>query len=176
MGTLMTRLFGISLCSAALIAVTAIGAGHAAAPVRTVNSGTNSFLLPAGAGCAFDVLVSAVGTTTRTVFSDGRTVRVANAEITLTNGADPEQTYLWTTNAHDTETILDDGSIQAVTNGRILYWFFPGDQGPFGVVGENGALFGFVGDVSATFDANTFQITSFSWAGTATELCAELAS
>jgi hypothetical protein len=43
------------------------------------------------------------------------------------------------------------------------------------VVGENGALFAFVGAWTGTFDLNTFLVTSFSYKGTVTDICAALA-
>jgi hypothetical protein len=50
--------------------------------------------------------------------------------------------------------------------------FYPGDQGPFGEVGEPGALYAFAGTSSVTVDLNTFAYTAFSYQGSVTDLCA----
>jgi hypothetical protein len=136
------RLFGISLSCALIVSVTITGVGHASKPVRTINEPRDPFVIPAGFACPFDVHASPVGQGATTEFSDGRIVIVSNSDITLTNLEAPAETYVWRTNAYLTQTFLDDATLQIVVSGRVLNFFFPGEQGPFGVVGEDGAFFG----------------------------------
>jgi hypothetical protein len=158
----------VAIVAAALVAVpTALGGK----PVRAViTPGPGVF--PAGFGCAFDVGVLPNSPTRITQFSDGRTVTQVNAEPTFTN-LDTGESFVNRTRFTATETydpvsndILDVGS------GRFVLEFFPGDQGPYGVIGNDGGLFVFAGTATLTFDLDTGQITSFSYAGTVTDLCA----
>ena len=64
------------------------------------------------------------------------------------------------------ETFPNADTALGVVSGKIFAQFFPGDQGPFGEVGENGGLFGLGGKSSFTLDLNTFLYTSFSNQGT----------
>lgn len=50
----------------------------------------------------------------------------------------------------------------------------PGDQGPSGVAGENGAFLATAGRLLATWDLDTDIITSFRLEGFASDLCDEL--
>lgn len=42
-----------------------------------------------------------------------------------------------------------------------MRWFFPGDVGPYGVVGKPGLFLSLTGHVETTWDPNTGPITSF---------------
>ena len=66
------------------------------------------------------------------------------------------------------------GMVVGVESGETTWSFLPGDQGPFGVVGSNGALYHFHGTVSYTFDTNTNHSTQFAYSGTVTDICAAL--
>ena len=74
-----------------------------------------------------------------------------------------------------TDTFVDANTVNSVIIGRVWVQFYPGDQGPFGVVGANGAAYAFDGQLSYTLDLNTFAFTSFSYKGPVVDLCAELA-
>ena len=112
-----------------------------------------------------------------TSFSDGRFMVIGHGDITFTN-LDEEASYeqksrYQFTDVYDeaTNTIFSEGA------GRFYVVLWPGDQGPFGEVGENGALYSIVGSVSYTLDLDTFLVTSFELsAGTATDICAILAA
>jgi hypothetical protein len=161
--------FLLVLLVAALSAVpTALGV----APIRTVTEPEEPILIPAGTGCAFDVLEE-LGENARitfTEFSDGRLRAQAHGDVVLRN-LETEQSSDWKNrwNAWQTSTVFE-------ASGRLLFSFFPGDQGPFGTVGENGALFGLVGHTEITFDADTGAITSFSLDGQAIDICPLLTS
>ncbi|HEY6571050.1 MAG TPA: hypothetical protein VIZ22_12210 [Candidatus Limnocylindrales bacterium] len=58
--------------------------------------------------------------------------------------------------------------------GRRIYQFYPGDQGPDGVIGEPGALLRIDGFVQLTTDLATDAYTAFSFRGRVTDLCAAL--
>ena len=60
-------------------------------------------------------------------------------------------------------------------SGRYGLQLFPGDQGPFGEVGENGALLSVVGHQTFTFDLDTELTPAYSLTGKATDICAEVA-
>ena len=85
--------------------------------------------------------------------------------------------YVQHSDYKSTDTFLDANTVKSVVIGRIWSTFFPGDQVPFGVVGEDSALYAF--DGKATFgnlDLTTFAYTSFSYNGVApVDVCAELA-
>jgi hypothetical protein len=170
----------VLLAAIAGAALVVVPIGLSAKPVRTVTT-PGPGVFPAGFGCAFDVGILPNGPNgaprvTVTEFSDGRTVTVVNADPKLTN-LDTGTSYVHrstftATDTYDPET----NTILEVASGRSLLNLFPGDQGPFGEVGENGALFAMVGHSQLTFDLDTGQITSFSYVGTVTDVCPLLAA
>jgi hypothetical protein len=175
MGRLAKRRNLLMLGAVAGAALVAAPMSVAASPVRIVIT-PGPFVFPAGFGCAFDVGVLPNSPTKITEFSDGRTVTQVTAEPTLTN-LDTGTSYIQRRRFTGTDTIDPETNVDfSTTNGRFLVNFFPGDRGPFGVVGENGALLVFVGNVHPTADLNTGQITSFSYVGTVTDVCAILAA
>jgi hypothetical protein len=154
-------------------ALVAVPAAQGAPPIRNVFPAPEPFVIAAGYGCSFDVAATPVGHHAITEFADGRTVTVGHGDVTLTNG---DASYLQVSRFMETDTFPDADTVKIVVNGQVMIQFYPGDQGPFGEVGEPGALYAFDGTVSATVDLNTFVVTSFSNEGTATDLCAILAS
>lgn len=162
--------------SAVLLAAIAPGV-NAAKPVRTPVS-PSPLVLPAGLGCAFDVELAAAEGYRQTSFefSDGRLLYSTNGSSTVTNLDDPSLS----TEVRERGTVEfvydEQANDFAVTaSGQSIFYFFPGDQGPFGLVGANGGLFRIVGHVSETWDLDTDTITSFSYSGQAIDLCAEIA-
>lgn len=174
----------------ALIAVvlTLLVAAPAAAaqPTRTVRPLQVGFVLPAGMACAFDVAGEPQSTSNsqaafqsrgfhaETYFSDGTvqvSVRARGAYVNLETGA-----RFPTLDTYRDVSRFDDvtGMVVGVESGETTWSFLPGDQGPFGVVGSNGALYHFVGTVSYTFDTNTNHSTQFAYTGTVTDVCAAL--
>ena len=162
-----------------LVALLALPVAEGAKPIRDKGTHPEPVLIPAGFGCAFDVLREVspdFSFQIFTDFSDGRSTVVGHGNLTLTNldtGTSYEQKSRYQfTDVYDeaTNTAFSDGG------GRYYFNFYPGDQGPFGEVGENGALYLFVGSNSLTFDLDTELITSFSYTGTVTDLCAILAA
>jgi hypothetical protein len=161
-----------------VLALSIVPTALGVAPIRTVVEAEEPILIPAGTGCAFDVLeeLGENAHLTFTEFSDGRLHIQAHGDIVLTN-LETEQSIDWKNRWNTWETFDPEAnSIISEFSGRLLFTFFPGDQGPFGTVGENGAFFAFVGRVELTMDADTGVITSFSLNGSATDVCALLAS
>ena len=160
-----------------LFLLTSLGsapAALAAKPTRTVIEPPDPFVIPTGLGCAFDVGVAPIGWQAITEFDDGRTVRIGHADISMTN-LDTGASYLQISRYRDVETydpVTNDALVQV--SGRIFWNLWPGDRGPFGVIGEPGAVFGTVGNVTVTFDLDTELVTSFSLDGQATDICSEL--
>ncbi len=147
----------------------------AAPPTRTARPLAGGFVLPAGTACAFDVAGEPTGGfRAQTTFSDGSvqlSLRARGAYVNVETGA-----RFPTLDTYRDLSRFDDatGIIVGVENGETTWSFLPGDQGPFGVVGSNGALYHFVGTVSYTFDTNTNHSTRFAYKGTVTDVCAAL--
>ncbi|HEU4319685.1 MAG TPA: hypothetical protein VFS66_06350 [Acidimicrobiia bacterium] len=119
--------------------------------------------------CAFPVQNSQEGNYTETTFADGRIVITGSGRDTVTN-VDADISLTLKTSGKITITEVDgDQRLQA--SGRTLFWFYAGDQGPFGPVGANGALYYIVGHVDQILDQELLLVTSFEWSGRATELC-----
>jgi hypothetical protein len=55
--------------------------------------------------------------------------------------------------------------------GHVIFYFYPGDQGPYGEVGVNGGYYHVVGLVKQTYDIPNDVVTSFKWVGRATDIC-----
>jgi hypothetical protein len=160
--------------------VVAVGAMLIAAPLSLGASPVRTVVIPgpgvwpAGFGCPFDVGRVPNDVTRITEFSGGRTVFQVNAEPTLTN-LETGTAYIQRSRFTATDTYDPDANdVLSVTSGRFIINFFPGDQGPFGKVGESGALFAFAGRVQTTFDLDTEIVISFSYEGTVTDLCGVL--
>ena len=158
----------------------------AAQPTRTARPLSGGFVLPAGMACAFDVAgeprtaptsraaYQSGGFRAQTTFSDGTvqlSVRARGAYVNLETGA-----RFPTLDTFRDLSRLDDvtGIIVGVESGGMTWSFLPGDQGPYGVVGSNGALYHFTGTVSYTFDTNTNHSTKFAYSGAVTDVCAAL--
>jgi len=167
------RRAGVLALTVALVSIAAVPA-LAAKPVRKQLS-TEPTVLDAGSGCAFPVEFrpQAGSRFTRTEFTD-RMVIQSSARLTLTNlksGASVE--------AKDSARYSERYDAQAndvliEISGQTILYFFPGDQGPEGEVGENGALYAVMGHVQETLDLDQDLITSFSLQGQAKELCSLL--
>jgi hypothetical protein len=166
---------------ALVIALAAAAPAAAAQPARTIrHGGFTPFTLPAGTACAFDVegqpdnVTQLHGIGALTGFSNGTVmtfIRAKGAYVNLeTNAAYPtEDTY------RDVSTFDPDTNILVgLETGESTWSFLPGDIGPFGVVGENGALYHFIGTLSYTYDLNVFQVLQFSFTGSVEDVCAAL--
>jgi hypothetical protein len=157
------------------LALISVPSAVGAKPTRTLIE-AESFVIPAGFGCAFDVeeQVQEGTTVVVTEFSDGRVVTHGNSEPTLVN-LDTGTSFVQRTRATVTETYdAEMNDLLVEISGRIFISLFPGDQGPVGEIGENGALLAVVGHQHLTVDLDTDVITSYSLDGQATDLCALL--
>jgi hypothetical protein len=164
---------GVLALTLALGAIAVVPA-LAAKPIREQIS-VEPTLLDAGLGCAFPVEFRPQEGShfTRTEFTD-RTVIQSSAHTTVTNlesGASIEANdfslYSERYDAQANDLLID-------VSGQTILYFFPGDQGPDGEVGENGALYAVVGRVQETLDLDQDLITSFALQGQAKELCSLL--
>jgi hypothetical protein len=169
------------LGSAALVVVWALVAvpiAHGAKPDRSVLGPSEPSVSLAGEGCAFDILWQPSADARRmiTQFDDGRTVYITNGNPTLTN-LESGATFAHRARYHVTDT-YDPGSnsVTSVVTGQIILGFWPGDQGPYGVVSYPGLVLRVTGIARETLDLDTFAITNFSLEGTVTDdVCAVLA-
>jgi len=136
---------------------------------------TEPTVLGPGQACAFDVEISQApgGNYTETFFSDRYVVTGSGGDRVrrLPNG--PSLTL--PTSGKVTVSDLANGDQRLQASGRTVFYFYEGDQGPFGEVGPDGALYYIVGHVDEVLDPETdFTVTSFKWSGTATELCSRI--
>ena len=177
----MTRLSTTRMSFAALMALVGVftlmaaPAAYAGKPERTVD-GAGTFFIPAGEGCAFDVLWvgDAHARITTFQFDDGRLVTVTNGTPTLIN-LDTGTTFVHHAKYHLVETY--DAATNEYTdtvNGSYVLQFYPGDAGPSGVMTEP-VMYRFTGWFRVTADADTFAYSSFTYEGTFTDICAALA-
>ena len=110
-----------------------------------------------------------------TEFRNGRVVTRAHAKLTMTN-LETGDTFLQRSRYKETDIPVAGTNDQLIEiSGRYALQLFPGDQGPFGEVGENGALLSVVGHQTFRFDLDTEVTTAYSLKGKATDICAELA-
>jgi hypothetical protein len=166
----------VTIFVAVAIALGVVPTAFGVAPIRSVFEPEPQILIPAGEGCAFDVLEELAENAglTLTEYSDGRLHIQAHGDLVLTN-LDSDQSIDWKNRWNAWETFdPETNSVRWEASGRLLYSFFTGDQGPSGTVGESGALFAFIGLVELTLDADTGAVTSFSLDGQATDICALL--
>jgi hypothetical protein len=165
----------------AFVLVLAVAApATAAQPTHIWHGGYTAFDLPAGTACAFDVqgqpdnITMLHGLGIRWDLSDGAVVhftRAKGAYVNMATGAQyPTEDTFRDVSTYDEST----GILVGLETGQTTWSFLPGDIGPFGVVGENGALYHFIGTVSYTYDLNVFQVLDFSYAGSVEDVCAAL--
>ena len=180
--TIVSRLRSATRGAVIALTLVLLAAAPAAAaePSRSVRSLSGGFTLPAGTACAFDVAGEPSTVSIRngfiadTAFSDGTVlhfVRAKGAYVNLVTGARyPTEDTFRDLSTYDANTKLQIG----VETGETTWSFLPGDIGPYGVVGSDGALYHFIGSVSYTWDNNTFHTTEFSYTGTVEDVCAAL--
>ena len=146
----------------------------AAQPTRTVTA-LSPFVHPAGTACPFDVAGEpSSGFVATTILSDGTemySVHAKGAYVNVATGARFETRDIFTEiDRFDPET----GILTGLNDGETTSTFSPGDIGPFGVVGSNGAYYHFVGTIHYTYDTNTNAFNLVSYSGTVTDVCAAL--
>jgi hypothetical protein len=167
-----------ALITVVVVALISVPTALGAKPTRTVihPEGDVDFVFPAGFGCSFDVRAEPDenGSGLITEFSDGRVVTHGHADITLTN-LETGDSFLQRSRYEETvRHVAETNDLFVEISGRYGINLFPGDQGPFGEVGENGALLSVVGHQVFTLDLDTDVITAYSLTGKATDACAEL--
>ena len=166
------------LARGAVIALTLAliwAAPAAAAPPTRIVRPPHTSVLPAGTACAFDVKGEPLrGTVMVTDHGDGGVVFQDHAEGQYTNLATGTtfvvREAFRNVDRFDPATGIDLGML----SGQFEFIFVPGDQGPFGVVGSDGAFYRFVGTATYTWDASANRLTRFEYSGTVTDVCAAL--
>jgi hypothetical protein len=159
---------------ALVLAVLAAAPAAAAQPSRVVLDLT-PFSLPAGTACAFAVEGQpSSGFFAKTIFADGREMHSVHAKgsyVNVATGARFETGDIFTEiDQFDPTT----GIVTGLNDGGTTISFLPGDQGPYGMVGSNGALYHFVGTVHYTYDTNTSVFSVVSYSGSVMDVCAAL--
>lgn len=121
--------------------------------------------------CAFTVETSqsAGSNYTFTDFGNGR-IQITGSGQDRAKNMGTGASVTFPTSGKITQTSLASGDYRVKASGRTLFYFYEGDEGPFGVVGPNGALYYITGHVDETL-ASDFVVTSFRWSGQATEVC-----
>jgi hypothetical protein len=161
---------------AGLLALAMAAPVAAAQPTRTVYPLHYPFFtIPAGGACDFAVEGHpSWGFQAKTEFSDGSvqwSVRAHGAYVNPANG----DSYWVEDNWRDRDTFEAGTSIvHSTVNGQATYFFYPGDQGPYGLV-DHVVMYHIVGTTNATWDSSTYQTYAFDWSGgTITNVCEEL--
>ncbi len=147
---------------------------YADKPSRTVVV-PESIVIPVGLGCSFPIALDVPERVSVVVveFADGRTVTHDRGKISLTN-VDTGESLLHTSTAKITEFPSVAGESVVEVSGQLFMTFWPGDQGPNGLVEYPGEAYSVNGHVRLTQVDETFVFTSFSLKGTATDICAAL--
>ncbi|HSV41473.1 MAG TPA: hypothetical protein VLI04_22100 [Nocardioidaceae bacterium] len=154
-----------------LATVLAIGVTLMGAPPASAD---HSWIYPAGEGCSFGVLMEAVHPPEPAGEPGVDRKPIAMGDATLTN-LDTGATYLQRVRYLGSETYAPETNTWLVEyRGRRIINFYPGDQGPNGLVEEPGLLLAFTGSIQTWVDPDTFYFTEFSFEGTYVDLCAEL--
>jgi hypothetical protein len=181
----LTRTARGAVIAVALALVVAAPAAAATPPTRTVRA-LHPSVIPAGSGCAFDVIgdpqlsptshaaLQSGGFVAETDFSDGSvtySVRARGAYVNLETGARFPTVDSW----HELDRFYPaTGLLVFATEGQTSFTLLPGDMGPLGVVGGNGAFFHIVGTTTATYDTVAGHVTQFFYTGTVTDICAAI--
>ena len=160
----------------ALVLVLVVAAPAAAAkPIKTTHRSLQGFTIPADTACQFDVDGSPdFGFSQRWNLSDGSIKGAFHAHGAYVNDETGARYPTLDNFSFIQWTDPITGLIHVVLHGQAADSFLPGDVGPFGTVGEHGAFYDFVGRVTFTIDPVTGHVSQFSWAGTATDICAAL--
>jgi hypothetical protein len=161
------------LAVVALLVLIAVPAALGAKPTRTV-VGSEPFVVPAGFGCSFDLGIDPDEKSGQAIteFSDGRIQIIGHGTATVTN-LETGDSFVQRSRYREIDTydpVANDLLIEIT--GRYLLGLFPGDQGPFGEVGENGGAFRVIGHQTFTVDLDSDElVTSYSLNGQATDIC-----
>lgn len=157
--------------AAAALAVATVA--WATGPVTTPWNPPPTVLEP-GQACSFNVTIESLagGSWTETVYPDGTTVYEGKGRDRATN-TDAGKSITLTTQGRIRVVPLESGDTRVKARGLTLFYFWAGDQGPYGEVGPDGALYYIDGTVEEILDEN-FVVTYFRWTGRAKEICSRI--
>lgn len=157
------RFIGL-LAFAVVLSLVAVPSAQAVRPTRTVEDATGG-VLPAGSACSFRVAVEPADdppTTTETIFSDGDVMgQIRDGFIRLKNVKTGKSIVHHSQYRNLTTYDALTNQADVVVDGTAFWWFFPGDVGPFGIVGKPGLLLSITGHVEYRLDLETELTTSF---------------
>jgi hypothetical protein len=160
---------------ALVLAIAAAAPAAAAQPIKDTFHDLQGFTIPAGYACPFDVEGSPDFGFSQRWIRTGEPLKGAfHAHGAYVNDATGARYETLDNFSFEQWTDPITGLLQVVLQGQGADSFLPGDVGPFGTVGENGAFYDFVGRITFTIDPVTGHVSRFSWAGTATDICAAL--
>jgi hypothetical protein len=169
------RLVGV--CAAILLGTLATAPIVAAAkPDKLVLGTPGPTVSPAGEGCAFEVHFDPIEIK-RTVFTfaDG-TQFIKYKGYGIMSNPESGSTFLHHVVMQAIDTFDPAANeYRSEYHGQFGIKFWPGDVGPYGVVGEPGLFLRFTGSAEVTYDADTFASTAFSYTGTFIDICSVLA-
>jgi hypothetical protein len=163
----------VTVVVGAVAALSLATAAWATKPVTTPYNPPPTVLEP-GQACAFNVTIESLpgGTWTETVYPDGSIVYQGKGRDRATN-TDVGKSATVKTEGRLRYTPIADGSTRLKASGLTLFYFWAGDQGPYGEVGEDGALYYIDGTVEEILDSD-FVVTYFRWTGRAKEICSRI--
>jgi hypothetical protein len=160
---------------ALVLALVVAAPAAAAQPTRIVFQHLQTWVLPAGTACPFDVIAEQVsGFAAKTTFSDGTVLITKDANTLFTNEHSGASVVLRLVYRQIERFDPATGVITGSSTGQSPDNFVPGDVGPYGVVASPGALLNFVGTVQYTYDTNTNVFSVPAYSGTVTDICALL--
>jgi len=173
----MNTIIRIARSAGLVLALTAFAAAPVAAtqPIKDTFHDLEGFTIPAGYACPFDVDGDPdFGFSQRWKLSNGETKGAFHAHGAYVNDETGAR-YPTLDNFSFIQWIdPDTGLLHVIIQGQAADSFLPGDVGPFGIVGSDGAFYDFVGRFTFTIDLVTGHVSQFSWTGTATDICAAL--
>jgi len=160
---------------ALVLALAAAGPAAASGPIKDTFHDLDGFTIPAGSACPFDVDGSPdFGFAQRWQLSNGALKGAFHAHGSYVNDETGAR-YPTLDNFSFIQSVDPaTGLVHVALEGQAADSFLPGDVGPFGIVGQDGAFYDFVGRIAFIFDPVTGHVSEFSWAGTATDICAAL--
>ena len=160
---------------AGVLALAAAAPTAAAQPTKDTFHDLEGFTIPADMACPFDVDGSPdFGFAQRWRLSDGSVKGAFHAHGAYVNDETGARYPTLDNFSFIQWSDSDTGLLHVILQGQAADSFLPGDVGPFGIVGEHGAFYDFVGRITFTIDPITGHVSQFSWTGTATDICAAL--
>lgn len=161
---------GLAAALGIICAVLVVAGADAANPTTKVVPNTTT-VLAAKHACAFKVIDKILPSSRRVerIYKNGRHVTTGPSRDKLTNAKSGASIVLNSSGTVSYRKGAAGKTHYTFTGPNVLY-FYPGDRGPTGITGENGALYHLVGKVTEILGKDDV-VTSFAFHGRSTELC-----